>query len=295
MTSFRDRLNDDRILLLDGALGTELDRRGFVLDPEIWSASALLSRPELVEEIHNDYADAGAELLTANSFRTHRRNLARIGLGDRARELTALAVELARNAALKADHPVWIAGSQAPLEDCYTPSAVPEDDALRREHAELAENLAEAGADGILAETQNTIREAVAATKAAAETGLPVLVSFVLGPDGRLLSGETLTEAAAAVLAFEPLAMLVNCLPAAVVPGALDELKQVAGSAPIGVYANVGCPVGGQTWKTTPLEHPKAYADEAEKWMRAGARLIGGCCGTTPEHIREIANLLKQS
>ena len=146
---FEDRLREKPAILLDGALGTELSRRGFVLDPQIWSASALISRPDLLEQIHADYVQAGAELITANTFRTHRRNLARVGLGNLARELSAKAVKLARNAAERADHPIWVAGSQAPLEDCYTPSDVPDDKALVREHREMAESLADAGADAI--------------------------------------------------------------------------------------------------------------------------------------------------
>ena len=293
MKAFRDRLKEHRIVLLDGALGTELTRRGFVLDPVLWSASALLSQPELVRQIHADYIEAGAALITANTFRTHRRNLARAGLGDRAAELTTQAVDLARAAADGADHEVWIAGSQAPLEDCYTPADVPADECLTREHTEMARNLKSAGADLILVETQNTIREAVAATRAAAETGLPVLVSFVCGLDGRLLSGETLTDAVAAVRPFEPAGILVNCLPAAAVPGTLEELKGAAGSLPIGVYANAGCPDEQQGWIPTPLEQPENYAKEAEKWRDAGVKFLGGCCGTTPEHIRIIHESLK--
>src|SRR5688572_4873968 len=102
---------------MDGALGTELARRGLALDSKLWSAAALRDAPRLVQDIHRDYALAGAELLTANTFRTHRRNLDAAGLGDRAFDLTKTAVDLARSAADQSSLPVWVAGSQAPLAD----------------------------------------------------------------------------------------------------------------------------------------------------------------------------------
>lgn len=285
MPDFLDRLKEDRVLLLDGALGTELTRRGFPLASTLWSATALVDDPRLVEDIHRDYVEAGAEVLTANTFRTHRRNLEAAGLGDRARELTIQAVELARAEALKANHPVWVAGSQSPLGDCYSPRDVPDEATLIREHAEMSRNLADAGVDAILVETQNTIREATCAVAAASSTGLPVLVSFVCGPDSRLLYGETLTDAVKAVRRFRPAAVLVNCLPAVPVPNALTELRRAVPEFPIGVYANTGVFDAQQGWIPTSLEQPVHYAQEAIKWRDLGAKLIGGCCGTTPVHI----------
>ena len=294
MKSVRERLAEDEAILLDGALGTELARRGFSLDSKLWSAPAIFQQPERVRQIHQDYANAGAEILTANTFRTHRRNLQTAGLGDRARNLTLQAVQLAREAAKAADHAVWVAGSQAPLEDCYRPQDVPDDQTLFREHAEMAQNLQAAGVDLILVETQNTVHEAVAATEAAMETALPVFVSFVCGLDGRLLSGETLKEAVAAVRPFHPAAVLVNCLPASVVRQALAELRNLLPETPVGIYANVGYSDANRGWVSTAMEHPETYAREAVRWRDQGAKLIGGCCGTTPEHIRQISIRLKQ-
>lgn len=294
MSSLPDRLSEDRPLLLDGALGTELDRRGIPMPPHLWSAGALLSHPDAVRQIHTDFLEAGAEWITANTFRTHRRNLTKAGLGDRAAELTTQAVELAREAARLFGERVWVAGSLAPLEDCYRPNDVPAETDLKAEHAEMARNLAGAGADLILVETQNTIREASAATQAAAETGLPTAVSFVCGRDGRLLSGETLTAAVTAVLPFGPIAVLVNCLPGSAVTGALQELKQAAGETPLGVYANTGEFDPAKGWISTALEQPENYARAAKDWRERGAKILGGCCGTTPQHIRTLRDVLSE-
>ncbi len=203
----------------------------------------------------------------------------------RAAELTGQAVALARSAAAK---PAWVAGSQAPLEDCYSPHLTPDDAALEREHRQMAENLAAAGVDLVLVETQHTIREALAAARAAAATRLPWLVSFVCGVDGRLLSGEVLHDAARAVLPLRPDALLVNCAPARVVESLLRELRRECTGTPIGAYANIGEKDPVQGWRNTAND-PAEYRDFAKGWLAAGAQLVGGCCGTTPAHIAAVA------
>lgn len=293
MLRFTERLAQRRPLLLDGATGTELNRRGVDTSLPLWSAGALLTAPEVLQQIHAEYLAADAELLTANTFRTHARNLSAAGLADRAAELTRTAVEIARSAADDADgKSVWVAGSQAPLEDCYSPHLVPPKSELDAEHRRMSRHLADAGVDAILVETHNTIREAVAATRAASETGLPVLTSFVCGTDGKLLSGETIAEAVRAVLAFHPIGLLVNCLPADAALGPLGELQASAPDILCGVYANVGRadPVSG--WENTDAVDPARYAAHARKWLTAGAMFIGGCCGTTPTHIADLRKLL---
>ncbi len=289
--SLRDRLNAETPILLDGATGTELARRGIIVDVPEWSAAALVSAPDLVRQVHADYIVAGAELITANTFRTHARNLSRAGLASRAAELTALAVALAREAA---GDRAWVLGSQAPLEDCYSPQLVPPDAELQREHRAMSRHLADAGAEGILIETQNTIREAVAAARTAAETGLPVLVSFVCGRDGRLLSGESLSAAVAAVLPIEPAMLLVNCLPVDAVPLVLPDLFAAARSRPVGVYANIGYADKRGQWVNTDNVDPMVYARHAADWLRRGARLIGGCCGTTPAHVDALTDVRRE-
>ena len=138
-------------------MGTELERRGAATGLPLWSARALLESPELVLAIHRDEVAAGADILTANTFRTHRRTLAKENAGERSAELTRTAVLLAREAARSASRPVWVAGSLSPLEDCYRPDLRPPGEALEREHAVQAEALASSGADLILIETQNSV------------------------------------------------------------------------------------------------------------------------------------------
>lgn len=287
------RLSGGETLLLDGATGTELERRGASTSLPLWSAPALRDQPALVEEIHADYAAAGVDALTANTFRTQRRTLARGGWGDQADSLTRRAVALARSAAdaAAADRRIFVLGSAPTLEDCYRPDLVPDDAALAAEHREHANHLVAAGVDAILVETMNTIREAVGATRAAREAGAAVLVSFVCWEGPTLLSGEPLGAALDAVTAYEPLALLVNCLPPSNVDPCLEVLA--ARQRPFGVYANLGAPDDVTGFTRSEDCTPDAYAAHAARWLEAGARLVGGCCGTTPAHMRAMVQKLR--
>lgn len=283
------------VTILDGAMGTELARRGEDTGLPLWSANALMSAPEVVKQIHLDYLRAGAQVITANTFRANPRTLARAGQTGRSRALTRIAVDLARQAIADfqathaAAHPL-IAGSMAPVEDCYSPWLVPGDAELETEHGELARHLADAGCDLILVETMNTIREAVIAARAAAETGLPVWVSVTLNQHNDLLSGESLRDATRAVLTVKPDALMVNCIPVAQTASAVVALRAATASARIrlGVYANAGHIEEGE-WSMARGVTPEAYAEAATEWLAAGASIVGGCCGTSPEHIARLA------
>lgn len=286
----RERLASGPPLLLDGALGTEIERHGGDARLPLWSARALLEDPELVARIHREYVAAGAEILVANTFRTQARSLAHAGCADRARELCALAVRLARDAAERATGPCWVAGSAPPLADCYRPDLVPGEDALRREHAAHAENLVAAGVDLVFVETMNTLGEARAALAAARDAGAAALVSFVCGADARLLSGEPLAEVLAGVAPLGPLAVGVNCLPPRAAAACLPVLAR-SGLAFV-VYANLGAPTPDGGFLRSDELVPEAFADEACRWLDAGACALGGCCGTTPAHLAAVAKRL---
>jgi len=275
----RERLATGPPLVLDGATGTELERLGVPSELPLWSARGVIEAPQTVLAIHRAYLAAGAQALTANTFRTQRRTLDHAGQGHRAGELTNRAVQLARQAA--AEKSVFVLGSAPPLEDCFRPELVPDDASLTREHEEHARNLVRAGADAVLVETINTIREAVAAVRAARECGAAVLASFVSRGHARLLSGEPLDEAIDAVARFGPLAVGVNCLPPGAVSPCLGVLQRAG--LPFLVYANLIGP-GEQ-------RSPEEYGRCASGWIAAGARIVGGCCGTGPEHIRALSGV----
>lgn len=290
MTTLQNLFDPDRSpILLDGATGTELERRGFALNRSGWSARAIDEAPELLESIHRDYVDAGAHIITANTFRLHRRNLATWGRADDQRRMVNGAIALARKAAAGRS---LVAASLAPLGDCYSPDEVPDIPRLEREHHELATELARAGADLILIETMVAGVETLAAAHAAASTGLPFIVSFVTGPAGRLLSGENLSDALPQLLTHKPAAVGINCVTARHAEETLPTLLKTAGPTPCGIYANTGERAPDGSWRVTTASEPAVYAGLVQSWMSRGVKLIGGCCGTTPAHIAAMQKLI---
>lgn len=287
MNAFLKRLADPRSILLDGAMGTELEHRGIDTNTPIWSAMALVERPNLVEQIHREYLDAGAEVIITNTFRTHRRNLEKIGMGEEAARLTSLAVGIAQAAIRHSGKQAFVAGSMAPLEDSYSTAALLPREVYLQDHSEMARNLAAAGVDLLIAETMGSIREAEAAADAAASTKLPFGVSFICKLDGRLFSGESLTDAAKAVELHGPAFLGINCTAAPSLAIALAELR-AATELPISVYANPSPTEDYIHWDEDAAQQPAIYAQYAQLWLAGGAKLVGGCCGTTPEHIAHI-------
>lgn len=283
-------------LLLSGALGTELLRRGVATPMPLWATAALTEAPDVVRAIHADYVHAGARVVTANTFRTDRTSLSKVGRAQETRELNKLAIRLAREGVARAapDAPVLVAGSVAPVEDCYRPEQVPDDRTLILEHGVRVGHLVAAGAACAMIETMNTIREARIALEAANAGNLPALVSFTCAPDGRLLSGEPLEEAVAAVRPLDPMGLLVNCCAPDVATQALTRLVACT-DLPTGVYANGrGRADEVQGWRFRGGVSNRAYLREARQWLDRGARMLGGCCGTTPRTIRALARLLRR-
>jgi S-methylmethionine-dependent homocysteine/selenocysteine methylase len=282
------RLAAGEPVLLDGAVGTELDRRGVPTTLPLWSAIGLLEAPEVVRRIHEDYAVAGADVLITNTFRTTRRTLAKANHpADDVVALNNVAIELARQAAVISQRDVLVAGSIAPLEDCYSPWLSPPFEVALEEHREQARLLAEAGADFLMVETMPLVAEAEAAVIAAHETRLEVTVGFVLGADGRLLSGEPLAAAIAKVARLGVTAVIVNCTPAPVITRALRELRSLT-DLPLGGYANLGVAESTVGWSADEAVGGDDYAGAAMEWIDLGARIVGGCCGTRPEHIAAL-------
>jgi homocysteine S-methyltransferase len=273
-------------------MGTELQRRGANTDLPLWSAEALVISPGLVRQVHEEYITAGVDIITANTFRTTRRSFLRTGLPDRSKQLTSIALGLARQAKETFLHrDVLVAGSMAPLEDCYRPELVPSRRALEEEHAELAGRLADGGADFLLLETIGTIREAEAACKAAAATGKEVVVSFLCNNAGDLYGGEPLQDAIVAVLPFGPTAFSINCVSPRVMQTGIAKIR-AASPLPFGVYANVGRP-GEEHGKVMVCDvSEEEYSLFALQWKQEGAAIIGGCCGTTPGYIRRLVEAL---
>jgi S-methylmethionine-dependent homocysteine/selenocysteine methylase len=254
-------------------MGTELARRGVALPAPAWSAVALDVAPELVAAVHRDYVAAGATVHTANTFRTKRRSV-----GPRWEVLARRAVRIAR----EATGALRVAGSIAPLEDCYRPDLSPRA-ASRPEHRELAGVLADEGVDVLLCETFPDATEAVVAVEEAARTGVETWAALLP------TSPASLRETARACVAAGARAVLVNCV------AARDTLPFVAALAglgvPFGAYANAGRPEDGLGWEADTEAAATAYEALVRAWLDAGASIVGGCCGTGPAHIARLARI----
>lgn len=298
----RERLARGETVVMDGGIGSELVKRGIR-----WRGHGMRTDAPAVQKLHEEYLDAGADVIRTNTFQLnrriylnvfrnaeHMRHIGAPGLEKRASELTRKAVELAKAARERARKEAAIAGVMSPLEHCFRPDLSPSDQAAAKEHREIADLLASAGADLLLLESMNTVREAEVAAEAAAATRLPVWASFVVDENGRVLSGEPLADAVRAVKKHGVEAVLVNCAPPEDLTTALAALDG-AGGKTFGAYAHVGR-FDPPSWKfeffpqfsqTEPWT-PDRYAQAAGGWRAKGARILGGCCGTTPAHTRAL-------
>ena len=275
----RRTLTSMGVTILDGPMGTELQRLGVLTPLPGWSAYALETAPGIVAEIHASYAEAGATLHTANSFRTRSRTFPKSW-----KALTLEAVRLCRESIPRMHR---VAGSIAPLEDCYRPNLSPEDP--RPEHREFAMVLADAGCDVLLCETFPNVREGLIAVEEAVATGVETWVSFTAGPNANLLTPEEVRIGGVAAVQSGAKAVLVNCIPASKTERYVKRLSKLG--VPYGAYANAGHADEGFGWRAGPSD-AKRYAEVAEGWLDEGATILGGCCGTGVAHVQELARRL---
>jgi enediyne biosynthesis protein CalE2 len=299
----RKKLDRGELVVLDGAIGTEILRRDVT-----WADHQLLKRPDVVRAIHADYLTAGADVISTNTFQLTRRSflqhfrdaehMRHIGPPDLETRWTALlsaGVRLADEARQQAGlgDRAAVAGAMTTLEWCFRPDLAPSGVQVEEEYREVAQVFADAGADLLLIETVNSIGEAVAAARGARKVGIPFWIAFVPDERGRLFSGETLPEAAAALQPLEPDVLLVNCAPPDDVSVGLRELAP-AWKQPLGAYPHIGR-FDPPEWLFTDEYPPERYLHEARGWVDQGASVIGGCCGTTPEHISLLAARLART
>ncbi|MCG6157151.1 homocysteine S-methyltransferase family protein [Rubinisphaera margarita] len=275
----------DQVLILDGPMGTELTKRGFDVGRPGWSARALLEAPELISAIHRDYVEAGAMILTTNTFRTHAVNLEGWHDPAEAGRLTRLAVELAREAA---GHRCRVFGSVSPLGDSYLPGEAVEPSWLQEQHTAMLNELLEAGVDGLLVETQTTFREAEMIVHLTRGCGRPVVLSVVSFDGQTMLDGTPL--ACLRELARSGLldAIGCNCVPVEIVEDVLHQMQDFG--IPKVVYANSGRMNSLGEWEESAGALLDQHVAFARIWTTHGVRLLGGCCGTDVDLVANFAD-----
>ncbi|MBX3373607.1 MAG: homocysteine S-methyltransferase family protein [Phycisphaeraceae bacterium] len=286
------------VRLLDGAKGTELGARGVDLSLPLWSAHGVIDAPDVLLGIHRDHLAAGAQAVVANTFRTQPRTLARAGRAEDPATLTRRAVEIARQARDALAPEAVVFGCVAPLEDCYEPGRTPDGATCSREQAWMIDRLLEAGADAIAIETMGTAREALAAARAAAGAAPGRwMLSFCFkstGPPGILAGGDSVVDMLP--LLEGAFAVGVNCTAAPHVERQVGLLRRfLPGHVRVYASANVGALGDDGRWRQTDAVDPDTYAGYAERWLGAGATIVGGCCGTTPRTIAAMRPLVTSS
>jgi S-methylmethionine-dependent homocysteine/selenocysteine methylase len=292
MSALQQRLDGGEVVILDGATGTELERRGAPMDEAAWDAAALLTHPDMVREVHEDYIRAGADVIITNTFATARHVLEPAGMGERFRELNIRAVTLAKEARENAtERPVFIAGSISTFTARYDYSYEPRAERARANYREQAEVLAESEADVIALEMMRDIEQTTYALEAAVSTGLPVWVGFSCKStdEGTIVlwdGDHTLTEAMERIPPLgASLVSIMHTLTEDTAPALRDMSERWSG--PVGAYPHSGEFIM-PNWQFIDMISPEDFARQAQGWLEMGVQLIGGCCGIGPEHIRQL-------
>jgi homocysteine S-methyltransferase len=293
---FRRQIRE-RVLVLDGGLASELEHRGAELDDHLWSARLLESAPARIVEVHEAYARAGADVLTTASYQASLAGFARAGVDEgRALALMASSVTLARAGAERAGGgDVLIAGScgtwGAHLGDGseYRGRYAASDDELYAFHAPRARALLDAGADVLAFETFPDAREALLCARLADELGADAWLSFSCADGKTTAGGDDLAATARALHDAEHIVAIgVNCIPPALVDEALSCIAS-ATTKPLVAYPNRGEAWDPEARCWVATDAPPDLHARATTWIERGARLIGGCCRTRPEDIRELS------
>jgi methionine synthase / methylenetetrahydrofolate reductase(NADPH) len=286
----------NRPILADGAMGTVLYSRGVFINRCFDELN--LSDPAMILSVHEEYLQAGAEILETNTFGANRFRLARHGLSAKVAEINAAGVKLAKQAVAhikeKQAGEAWVAGSMGPLGVRLEPLGKTGLDEARAAFAEQIKALAEAGVDLLIIETMPALNEAREALLAAAETApeLPVLVMVTVDDESNCLDGSSPQHAAALLTELGAGAIGVNCSTGPTTVLTAIEAMRSATTLPLAAMPNAGMPRAVEG-RNIYLCSPEYMASFARKAIAAGAQVVGGCCGTTPNHIRAMRSAMR--
>jgi|TARA_B110000263_G_scaffold99361_1_gene86847 methionine synthase I (cobalamin-dependent) len=313
-----NKLRNKEIIVLDGATGTEISRLGGVMNSSVWCGVANKTHPEIVRQVHEEYILAGADVVTANTYATSRHILASAGLGNETISINSRAVELAREAInnVAPNRPIAIAGSMSnmfawtPGTRSPDPRFLPTPEEEFDNYRELAETLAKSGVDLIIMEMMRDFDHSSRAIIAAVETGLPVWIGTSctlltdgnisawnshmeepknkLSPDHLKSENKSYDALVEAMMSFQPQVMGVMHSTIETTDAGLKTLFE-HWQGPVMAYPETTSEV--QKGISQKVE-PAVFAIHCRDWVERGVQIIGGCCGTTIEHIRAMVNEL---
>jgi len=285
-------------LVIDGGMGTQLEKVGVPMHGKVWSGEAVLSHPDAVRRVHEDFIRAGAEAIITNTFAAGRHVLEPAGLGKHVATINTNAVRLAQQARANAtERPVAILGSICEWA-FMTESRWNTPDAVGRSVREQARLLHVAGVDALALEMCERVEFSIAKVEAAMETGLPLWI----GVSARRHKGareiatfdyadRSLDELVRELAKYPAIAMSVMHTPVPDVAGALGVIRK-HWNGPLGVYPESGF-FSMPNWQFVDVIAPQTLAEAAQGWVRDGVRMVGGCCGLGPEHIAALCDALR--
>lgn len=288
-----------RLTILDGGMGRELKRMGAPFSQPLWSAQALIESPQCVELAHTNFIDAGAQIITTNSYACVPFHLGQELFNAEGANLAAKAAKIARLSADKASHAVQVAGALPPAFGSYRP------DLFRPAEAKQIFNLLYQAQDKYvdiwLAETISSLEELNAIVSVLSQTDKASYYAFTLADTtktAQLRSGQSVREATTRACKAGGSGIFFNCSVPEVMVNAVTEAKQVLNelgcSIEIGVYANNFTPIGDEHEANDTIQAmreltPQDYLEYSKTWFESGATIIGGCCGIGPEHIKLLS------
>jgi methionine synthase I (cobalamin-dependent) len=291
--SFTEALATRPWLLADGATGTNYFQMGLVSGdaPELWN----FEHPDRVRSLHRRFIEAGADIVLTNSFGGNRHRLKLHNVQDQVRELNMAAARNARAEADAAGRPVYVGGSMGPTGEIFEPVGALSHAEGVAAFADQAAALKEGGVDVLWIETMSSEEELRAAVEGAAKTGLPIVTTMSFDTNGRTMMGMTPAAfgALTAGLAHQPVAIGANCgVGASELVATVLGITQARPEANVVAKGNCGIPqyVDGHIHYTGT---PELMADYARLALDAGARIIGGCCGTSPDHLAAMRRSLE--
>lgn len=274
-----------RPLILDGAMGSLLQQRGYKVNNDIWTTKLNQSIPEIIINIHRSYIDAGADIITTNTFRTNTSSLERVGINQN-KKFVRQAVNLAK--AAKGDLPIFIAGSNAPAEDCYQRLRNLTKKELQVNHYNHIDLLYDNGVHFVLNETQSHFDEIKIICHYCSKNSIPYVVSLY-SVDGRtILSGESLADVFHFIEEHEPLSIGINCISPKIFK---TIVKNINTEFAWGFYLNCGAGLKTDRKLKSGIT-PNDYSLFVTDCLKKNPAFIGACCGSTPEHIRAIKRLV---
>ncbi len=274
-------------LILDGAMGSMLQQKGFTANPDLWMSELNITNPDIIFEIHKEYISAGADIITTNTFRTNPEAFKGAGYPFNSKYVKE-AVKIAKNAAENTK--VIIAGSNPPAEDCYQRERKINYNLLKKNHFNHIDLLVDTGVDFILNETQNHFDEIKIICEYCSSNNIPYMVSFYFDENLTIFSGEQINYVVEYAMDQNPLAIGFNCVAPTLFKRVLHNLKP---NSNWGFYLNCGS--GNPEDENIKCGvDPTEYVEIVNEAIKYQPSFVGACCGSNPNHIREIKRMYEK-